>query len=270
MQSLQSLQRLLGTFIFLLALLVGGMGHAIGKEALHAVKKVIDGDTVILDSGEHVRLVGIQAPEIARDDSSGQPYGPEATETLKKLIGNQKIRLEMAEEPRDRHGRILAYLYPQNGNGEGEMLQIGMLKAGAAMLYTFPANTVHVEAFRKAENNARASQKGLWQLASYKALTAENADQGMGQYRVVEGTIRQVAKVRGSWYLNFGENWKEDFTLFIERKHLKRFSSGDMHPQGWEGRKIRIHGWIFPKNGPMIQLTHPQQIELLVSGAGPS
>lgn len=266
MQTRPPLQRLLGIVIILLAVLCGAdAAWAAEKSPWHAVKHVIDGDTIILDDGEHVRLVGIQAPEIAHEHSGGQPYGPQATETLKKLIGQGKVRIEPATEPRDRHGRMLAYLYPQKGKGEGEMLQLAMVKSGAAMVYSFPNNTAHIGEFLKAEATARAAKKGLWQLPAYQPLTADNAGQGDGQYRVVEGVIRHVAKVKGHWYLNFGEDWKTDFTLFIDRKNVKRFSSAGLHPQDWEGRRIRIHGWIFPKNGPMIELTHPEQMELLVS-----
>lgn len=262
MQMGPRLQRLLGTVIFAATLAWGcAPAQTAEKSPLHAVKHVIDGDTIVLDDGEHVRLVGIQAPEIAHKDSPGQPYGPEATEALKKLIGQSRIRVEPAAEPRDRHGRLLAYLYPE----KGDMLQLAMVKSGAAMVYSFPNNTAHISEFLKAEAAARAAGKGLWQLPAYRPLTAETAGQGDGQYRVVEGVIRHVAKVKGHWYLNFGEDWKTDFTIFIDRKNVKRFSSSDLHPQDWEGRRIRIHGWIFPKNGPMIELTHPQQMELLVS-----
>ncbi len=71
-----------------------------------------------------------------------------------------------------------------------------------------------------------------------------------------------VAEVRTGVYLNFEENWREDFTVFIPKRDLRRFG-GKEHELGLlEGRIIRVRGWLKLRNGPMIDVSHPEQIEI--------
>ena len=74
------------------------------------VRDVIDGDTIILQSGERVRLAGINTPELRRDEQLHEPLAKEASSTLLDLIGGQLVGLEEAEDPLDHYGRTLAYL----------------------------------------------------------------------------------------------------------------------------------------------------------------
>ena len=72
-----------------------------------------------------------------------------------------------------------------------------------------------------------------------------------------------TAEVRTGVYLNFEEDWREDFTIFIAKRDLKRFG-GKAHELGLlEGANIRVRGWLGFRNGPMIEITHPEQLERL-------
>ena len=71
------------------------------------VEVVIDGDTVTLDSGETIRLAGINTPEI----KSGQPFAAVAQQYLEQRVHNRQILVENATDPVDPHDRTLAYLY---------------------------------------------------------------------------------------------------------------------------------------------------------------
>ncbi len=81
------------------------------------IKYVIDGDTVVLTSEVHVRLIGINAPEVDHPEygRKGEPYGVEATEYLRKLVDGKTVRLESGSEPKDKYGRTLAYLFLPDG-----------------------------------------------------------------------------------------------------------------------------------------------------------
>jgi len=82
-------------------------------------------------------------------------------------------------------------------------------------------------------------------------------------FQLVEGQIVAPAKAKGDVYLNFGEDWRTDFTVLIPRKALRLFKEAALDPLAWTGRRIRVRGWVFSRNGPMIEATHPEQIELL-------
>jgi hypothetical protein len=71
------------------------------------------------------------------------------------------------------------------------------------------------------------------------------------------------ARVRDRIYLNFGPDWRTDFTVSIETRLLKTFEKAALDPMDLKGRKIRVRGWIESRNGPSIDVTHPEQIEVL-------
>ena len=64
-------------------------------------------------------------------------------------------------------------------------------------------------------------------------------------------------------YLNFAEDWRNDFTVTIERKSLASFEEAGLDLEALTGKRIRVRGFIEWWNGPMIAATHPEQIEVL-------
>ena len=73
---------------------------------LYAVKKVIDGDTLILQNDETVRFVGINTPELGHGRFKDEPLANQARQFLKRKIGRNSVRIEFDEEKKDRHGRL--------------------------------------------------------------------------------------------------------------------------------------------------------------------
>lgn len=75
--------------------------------------------------------------------------------------------------------------------------------------------------------------------------------------------MRDVAVVRGRTFLNYGEDWRSDFTVSIPARDWTRFADAGIVPADYQGRRIRVRGWLKSRNGPMIDITHPEQIEVL-------
>lgn len=134
------------------------------ESGYYKVKEVNDGDTVtvvissffgILDKHETVRLIGIDAPELAQE-----PWGRRAKNHLKKLIRESewRVKLELDVQHRDRYGRILAYLWDKNGN----MINYMMIRNGYAMVYTVSPNVKYAELFLEAQKLAREEKRGIW------------------------------------------------------------------------------------------------------------
>lgn len=123
---------------------------------LALVTRVIDGDTVVLDSGERVRYIGIDSPE-----KSGSPevvaLGRAATEHNRRLVEGKTVRLEFDVRPRDRHGRLLAYVYV-----DAIFVNARMVEDGYAFAYTVPPDVQYAERFRELERQAREERRGLW------------------------------------------------------------------------------------------------------------
>ena len=80
---------------------------------------------------------------------------------------------------------------------------------------------------------------------------------------MIEGRVLDAAKVKGTVYLNFGENWRSDFTITIENRARRTFIKSKLDPLSLEGRRIRVRGWLKRRNGPGIKATHPEQIEVI-------
>jgi endonuclease YncB( thermonuclease family) len=224
------------------------------------VVEVIDGDTLILQDGREVRLVGIQAPKLplGRPGFPTWPLAPEARQALGRLALDREVALGFGGRRQDRHGRALAHLFRAE---DGLWLQGEMLRRGFARVYTFADNRALAAELYAIEREARAARRGIWGLDAYSVLAPEEAEQAMDQFALVEGTVLAVGQARGSAYLNFGADWKRDFTAVIRPEALRVFTLEGVDAAAYEGRRIRVRGWVESWNGPMIEVTHPEQIE---------
>ena len=72
-----------------------------------------------------------------------------------------------------------------------------------------------------------------------------------------------AAVVRGTAYLNFGTDWRRDFTFRAQPDARRAFDRAGIDLAGLTGQRVRGRGWVFPLNGPMIDLTHPEALEVL-------
>ena len=122
-------------------------GQAIQSESFR-VTKVIDGDTVEIETGQRLRLKGINTPE------SQMPLSDEATTFLKNLVENKTIQIESYGT--DKYGRFLSHIFIQDENVNAKILS-----AGFATLYYYEKD-VHYETLRSAEEFARLNKLGLW------------------------------------------------------------------------------------------------------------
>lgn len=230
------------------------------------VASVVDGDTVVLADGRQVRLPGLQAPKIAlgRAGFTDWPLGAESKAALAALVAGRTVTLRYGGAREDRHGRVLAQLYRDDGEKDaGTWVQGEMLRLGMARLYTFPDNRALAADMREREREARAAHRGIWADPFYAVRTPEQADRDIGTFQVVAGRVADVAVVKGVAYINFGADWRTDFTVRIDKPALKLFKAANRDPTAWAGRRVEVRGWLAKRNGPMIAASHPEQIDLL-------
>lgn len=143
------------------------------------VVKVSDGDTVELEGGEKVRLIGVNTLETVKPGVKPMPYGKEASNFTKSQLQRKKVFVEVDVQPKDKYGRTLAYLYLQEPKTQDDiekyMFNAILLKEGYAQLMTIPPNVKYVDLFLKLQRQAREQNKGLWALGIYKD-SATNSD----------------------------------------------------------------------------------------------
>ncbi len=232
------------------------------------VTEVVDGDTIVLDDRSEVRMVGIQAPKLplGRRNFVEWPLAKEARDAAVDIASRREVVLWSGGSDEDRHGRRLAHTYVQDGQGGTIWFQGEMLRRGLARVYTFPDNRACVTALLAHEAVAREEGIGMWSLDTYRIINAnelQRLNAREGSYELIEGRVREAKLINGRAYLNFGTNYRDDFTVTISPRDMKLFRDAGINPTDYEGRIVRARGWVRLFNGPSIDATHPEQIEIL-------
>jgi hypothetical protein len=94
-------------------------------------------------------------------------------------------------------------------------------------------------------------------------LTAGNAAEGLGAWGIVQGKIYAAAAVDNNLYLNFGQDWRTDFTIVVDAAARREFSGKGIDPLQLSGKTVRVHGWIEKFNGPAVKLSDIAWLEIL-------
>lgn len=136
---------------------------SIPKGADGVIERVTDGDTVrvrMSSGSESVRLIGIDTPETVDRNRPVGCYGKEASDFTKKTLPQGTgVKLVLDAEPRDRYGRLLAYVYRSS---DDLFVNAELAKQGYAQQLTIPPNVAHESEFRSWVEEARNDKRGLW------------------------------------------------------------------------------------------------------------
>jgi micrococcal nuclease len=124
------------------------------------VKRVIDGDTVVLSTGERLRYAGINTLELHTPEGKPQPFAVEAYLLNKKLTEGKTLYLKLSLRKRDRYGRLLGELYFPNGTAVSEIL----VKEGLALVCFYPGNAEFYKKYLPLQRKALKQRKGIFSL----------------------------------------------------------------------------------------------------------
>lgn len=236
-------------------------------EGQKLVTKILDGDTVIIEGGYSIRLLGIDA------DEKGYPCYKSAKEKLEELVLNKEVYLESDKEDQDQYKRYLRYLIL-----DGDNINLRLVKEGLAIARFSPENTKYKEEIISAERETRDNKIGCkWgekltgktnapQISptTSDAIGACNAGNYIGQEKTVEGIVADGYKSKtNTVFLNFEKPYPNAcFTAVIFSSDLINFPK---NPQNYyEGKLIRAKGLIKEYKGkPEIILKDGSQIEIL-------
>jgi len=227
------------------------------------VVEVIDGDTVRLENGELLRYIGIDTPEVHIRNARGdfdyrpQPFSLEAKEANQSLVEGKYVRVEFDVEKRDKYKRLLGYCFQ-----EDTFVNATLLKEGYALLYTYPPNVKYVSELTAAQKVARKEKRGIWE--SWEAISSDDAHQYINQIRTVRGTVASTYQSKKCVFLNFGDNYKDDFTIVIFNRALSSFHAQGIDPVSYyHGKTVQATGLIKEYNGPEIIVRVPEEVEVL-------
>ena len=217
------------------------------------VARVYDGDTIRLKTGEEVRLLGVDAPEIAHEGAPAQRFGDESAVYLRKLLEGAEVVLETEAEPLDVHGRTLACVW------KGELLvNAEVIRLGFAWTYAGFAFRRHAE-FMELEKKARKAGKGIWDL---KPVDWQEAERHLEERLIVEGKIVDSYVSKKACFLHFGEDGEKRLSLVIFASAYDRFP--DRPDRLYKGKRIRVAGMVKKHDGrPEIIVEDPGRIEVV-------
>lgn len=222
------------------------------------VSSVHDGDTVRLKDGRKIRLIGINAPEMARDNRPEQAFAANARDQLKRLLAesNNQVKLVYGTERLDRYKRTLAHLFlPDNQN-----LQEILLKQGLATANVYPPNVAFTGCYQRAEQGARCKSVGIWSDNDYAIKSSADLDPVTEGFRRVSGLVERVNESRkGLWLFLQG-----GLMISIHTEDLARFDTDEL--KSLSDKKITVRGWLAPRKKTKnrvkfhMRLRHPSAI----------
>ena len=144
-------------FLWILVLILWSTNWSIAATE-HMVKWVNDGDTIVLNNGQRVRYIGINAPEIDHENQKAEPFGYEARSLNQNLVSSHKIRLEFDRERYDQYDRLLAYIFLLDGT----FVNAQIVQNGFAYYLYRSANIKYQSILLKTQQKAMKSRKGIW------------------------------------------------------------------------------------------------------------
>lgn len=206
------------------------------------------------DDSQEVRLASLETPV------------PEQTrDWLDEYLTGRQLRLHPAEPATDRYGRLVAQVFIER-DGQSVWLQEALLEAGLARVLTYREDRTYAEPLLLAETQARQAGTGIWSDQTYAVLVADPnvLAQHVGEIRLVSGRVHGVTRLgSGRTYINFGPDWRSDFTIMIAEDDIRLFDDEAWTAASLERKRVRVRGRIVETNGPMIRLDHPERLEVL-------
>ena len=227
----------------------------------------IDGTNLHLQSGETVELSAIWIPQGAGYQSSDELV--RAKQFLDSLImdndGDRNVTLyqtNLSGQGRiNRLGHEMAHVVRKNGN---VWLQGALIANGLAQAWPTPVNPELASRMYVLEDNARRAGLGMWAADSqYRLLNALDDMPNLDRFAVVEGVVKSVSMVSNVTYLNFGDDWKTDFTVGVASPVRQILLRNNVDLQKLQGQRLRVRGWLRFYNGPYMDLEDSIAFETL-------
>lgn len=230
------------------------------------VSAIADAETLVLatpiEEATLVRLAGITA---AAAGAPADAVVTAARRMLADLTVGRSVCLDMEQGGgADRYGRLPAQVRTEGG----QWLQGRLLAQGLARVRPEAQARQRLAEMLAIEQEARLGRRGLWQLPAYGVRNSDDVERAPAGLQIVQGQVLHAERRGDWWYLNFGADWRSDFTVMIGKQALPEFARAGVEPFSLTGRIIRVRGMLQRYNGPMIDVLMPEQIEVVEAAGG--
>ncbi|MGH1398972.1 MAG: thermonuclease family protein [Alphaproteobacteria bacterium] len=226
------------------------------------VIEVVDANTLLLGDGRIARLSGIDVP--ANEDFSVSEWQVAARNILRDMLLAQRVQLyQTPKKDWGRTNRMGHHLMHVERMGDKAWVQGTLLKLGLARVKTEQRTPEMAAEMLALEAAARAEKLGLWAEERFKILTPEEAGGAIGRFAIVEGDVQSVTLNKNRIFINFGANWRDDFTVTLDSAARRAFNKAGIDPMNWGNKRIRARGYLKAINGASMGVDHIAAIEVL-------
>jgi len=219
----------------------------------YVVKKVYDGDTILLGDGRKVRFLGVNTPEVAGRNKNAEAGGEAAKTWLTNRLQHQTVRLEFDVEKQDKYQRTLAHVFTK----DKLHVNLELVRRGLAAVNIYPPNLKYVQPLLIAQQEAAREKLGIWRDPAYAVQSFELInDSNYKGWKRLSGRFKALRKSRKYSYLQFSPQ----FSIRIENAALDLFP--DL--QNYLDKSVEVRGWLSKSNGRFVMhIRHPADLQFL-------
>jgi len=199
---------------------------------------ITDGDSLRLKDGRRLRLIAVNAPEIAREENPAQALGPEARDSLRQLLApGDKLLLAYGDERQDHYGRSLAHVY----TAKGQHLASHLVRQGLGFHIALPPNLSLADCLAGLEAEARRQERGVWGHEAWQVKPARALIPADAGFARISGRVTQVDDQSDLWLELDGP-----VVVKIAARDRARF---ERPPEAWLGQSLTLRGWLVDRSG---------------------
>ena len=241
-----------------------------------AIAGAADGETLRLGDGTELRLAAIGVPMPAVQHSEAAPsaderdaaavaaLAEEARQAAASLTDRREVQIYYEERHNDRYGRIVAHVVV----APDLWLEAELVRRGLARVETTRDTAAAATDLLAIEAKARAANRGLWALRAYRVRDVAGLRSWRDSFQIVAGRIAASHKSPGRQWLEVtglelaGARGR-GLELEIPAAANRLFRAADSDPPHLIGADVRVRGWLRWQDGPIIDVDHPAQIEVI-------
>lgn len=232
-----------------------------GKLETVVLKQVVDGDTLRLNDGRTVRLIGANTPELGRDGAPDQALADRAKRMAVEWLAGEKLLLQSGTEAKDHYGRHLAWVFRAS---DRQMLSEYLVDQGLGWQVTVPPNTLYSDCLKVAEQAARKAARGVWAAQRYPLLRAGALDPTDAGFQRVRGRVSAVTGSRHATWIELDSG----VSLRLSHDDARYFEGVDF--RAWAGKQLTVRGWLIYRGRQQrgypphtMHLRHPTMLEAI-------
>lgn len=224
------------------------------------VMEQIEADRIVTKNSVRVSLYGVRLVEESQDPElyrKAQRYLLESLEPSTFKLDIAAFQRSDVAQSRygDLHGTIIL--------SDGQWLQEQLIARGYGLWSGAPGYPPDLrDRLVRAEKGAAIEKIGMWR--NFKIIDANQPARQFwnGQFIIAEGVVRDVYRGASATYLNFGDDWRNDFTVAISSRSRKKFERKDWTLADLKNRSVSVRGRVRFYNGPYLELDFPEQLEI--------